>query len=58
MLKALVVSGDEAEAETRLLELFSFGATEIVVSVLPAGTNVESSRLRTLRFLGEFACAL
>ena len=39
MLKSLVVSGDEAEAERRLLELFSFGAGEIMVSILPAGRD-------------------
>lgn len=58
MLKSLVVSGDEEEAGHRLLELFSFGAAEIMVSVLPAGGDPESSRRRTLRFLGEFARTL
>ena len=55
MLKALVVSGDEPEVERRLRELFSFGAAEIMVSVLPAGKDLEACRRRTLRFLGQFA---
>lgn len=58
MLKSLVVSGDEAEAERRLLELFSFGAGEIMVSVLPAGRDPDACRRRTLRFLGELARTL
>ena len=58
MLKALVVSGDEAEAERRLRELFAFGAGEIMASVLPAGGDPAACRQRTLRFLGEFARTL
>ena len=58
MLKALVVSGDEADAERRLLELFSFGPAEIMVSVLPAGKDLDASRQRTLQFLGDFARSL
>ncbi len=58
MLKSLVVSGDEAEAERRLHELFAFGAGEIMVSVLPAGRDPDASRRRTLQFLGEFARTL
>ena len=58
MLKALVVSGDEAAAERRLRELFSFGAAEIMVSVLPVGEDPEACRQRTLKFLGEFARTL
>ena len=41
-----------------LLELFAFGAAEIMVSVLPAGRDPEASRRRTLEFLGEFARTL
>jgi len=58
MLKALVISGDEADAERRLRELFSFGAAELMVSVIPAGSDPDASRRRTLRFLGEFARTL
>ena len=51
-------SGDEAEAERRLQELFAFGAGEIMVSVLPAGRDPDACRQRTLQFLGEFAGTL
>ena len=58
MLESLVVSGDEAEAERRLRELFDFGAGEVMVSVLPAGGDPDACEERTLRFLGEFARTL
>ena len=58
MLESLVVSGDESEAERRLRELFDFGAGEVMVSVLPAGSEPDTCRERTLRFLGEFARTL
>ena len=58
MLRSLVVSGDEAEAERRLQELFAIGAGEIMVSVLPAGRDPDACRQRTLQFLGELAGTL
>lgn len=58
MLHSIVISGDEAEAERRLRELFSFGAAEIMVSVLPAGESPHASKQRTLNFLGTFARSL
>ncbi len=53
MLDAVVLSGSEAQVEEKLMELFSFGATEILVSPITAGDNREASRERTLNLLAR-----
>jgi hypothetical protein len=58
MLRSIVISGKESDAERRLMELFAFGAAEIMVSILPAGRDPATSRRRTLDFLGAFASSL
>jgi hypothetical protein len=58
MIEAVVLSGDESRVAHRLHELFSFGATEILVSPLAAGDNRAASRERTLRLVAEVAAAV
>ena len=53
MLDAVVLSGNEETVEEKLMELFSFGATEILVSPIVAGGNREASRERTLNLLAR-----
>ena len=53
MLDAVVLSGNEDQVEDKLKELFSFGATEILVSPIVAGGNREASRERTLNLLAR-----
>jgi F420-dependent oxidoreductase-like protein len=55
MIEATVLSGDEGLVAERLQELFSFGATEILVSPISAGRNRTASIERTLRLLGQVA---
>ena len=53
MLDAVVLSGNEDQVEEKLMELFSFGATEILVSPITAGGNRKASRERTLNLLAR-----
>jgi F420-dependent oxidoreductase-like protein len=55
MIEAVVLSGDEARIADRLHELFRFGAGEILVSPLVAGSDREASVQRTLRLVAEVA---
>ena len=55
MIETVVLSGDESRVADRLHELFSFGATEILVSPLAAGSDREASLERTLRLVAEAA---
>ena len=58
MIEAVVLSGDESRVADRLHELFSFGATEILVSPLAAGGDRAASLERTLRLVAEVATAV
>jgi F420-dependent oxidoreductase-like protein len=58
MIEAVVMSGDESRVAERLRELFSFGATEILVSPLAAGSDRASSLERTLRLVAEVGTAV
>jgi len=58
MLDAVVLSGDEARVADRLRELFAFGATEILVSPLAAGSDRKASQERTLQLVAEAAKAV
>ena len=58
MIDTVVLSGDKAHVTDRLQELFSYGATEILVSPLAAGTDRASSLERTLRLVAEVATTL
>jgi hypothetical protein len=53
MIEAVVLSGDESHVAERLQELFSFGATEILVSPLAAGSDRAASLERSLRLVAE-----
>jgi F420-dependent oxidoreductase-like protein len=58
MLDAIVLSGDESRVADRLHELFAFGATEILVSPVAAGSDRKASLERTLHLLAEVAKAV
>jgi len=58
MIDAVVLWGNEARVEERLRELLSFGATEVLVSPVAAGSNRTASLDRTMRLLGRTAQAV
>jgi F420-dependent oxidoreductase-like protein len=58
MIDAVVLSGEESRVAERLQELFGFGATEILVSPLAAGSDRAASVERTLRLVAEVAKAV
>jgi alkanesulfonate monooxygenase SsuD/methylene tetrahydromethanopterin reductase-like flavin-dependent oxidoreductase (luciferase family) len=53
MIDAVVLWGDETRVAERLQEMFSFGATEILVSPIGAGQDQTESVHRTMRLLAE-----
>jgi alkanesulfonate monooxygenase SsuD/methylene tetrahydromethanopterin reductase-like flavin-dependent oxidoreductase (luciferase family) len=53
MIETVVMSGNESRVAERLHELFSFGAAEILVSPLAAGSDRAASLERTLRLVAE-----
>ena len=53
MIDTVVMSGEESRVAERLQALFSFGATEILVSPLAAGSDRAASLERTLRLVAE-----
>jgi alkanesulfonate monooxygenase SsuD/methylene tetrahydromethanopterin reductase-like flavin-dependent oxidoreductase (luciferase family) len=55
MIDAVVLSGEESRVADRMQELFAFGATEILVSPLAAGSDRAASVERTLRLVAEVA---
>jgi alkanesulfonate monooxygenase SsuD/methylene tetrahydromethanopterin reductase-like flavin-dependent oxidoreductase (luciferase family) len=57
MIDAGALWGDEAWVADALTGLFALGATEILMSPVPAGTNREASLERTLRLLSQVAQA-
>jgi F420-dependent oxidoreductase-like protein len=58
MIDAVVLSGAESHVAERLQELFAFGATEVLVSPLAAGSDRTASVERTLRLLAQVAKAV
>jgi hypothetical protein len=58
MIEAVVMSGEESRVAERLHELFSFGATEVLVSPLAAGSDRAASLERTLRLVAEVGKAV
>jgi alkanesulfonate monooxygenase SsuD/methylene tetrahydromethanopterin reductase-like flavin-dependent oxidoreductase (luciferase family) len=58
MIEAVVISGDESRVAERLHELFSFGAMEILVSPLAAGSDRTASLERTLQLVAEVGKAV
>lgn len=53
MLDAVVVSGDETQAAKRLEQMFRWGASEIVATVVTVGRSKRKSAERTMRLLAE-----
>ena len=53
MMDAVVLSGDEATVRERLMEMFAYGATELVLSPVVAGSDRNGSLERTLRLVAE-----
>jgi alkanesulfonate monooxygenase SsuD/methylene tetrahydromethanopterin reductase-like flavin-dependent oxidoreductase (luciferase family) len=58
MLDAVVLSGDESRVADRLHELFAFGAAEILVSPVMAGSDRKASQERTLQLVADVAKAV
>lgn len=58
MIDATVLWGKEARVTERLYELLAWGATEILVTPVPAGANRSASLDRTLHLLGHAAQAV
>ena len=58
MIDDVVFWGDETKVAERIQELFSFGATEVLASPLPAGPDRAASLDRTMRLLGQVATAV
>ena len=57
MIESVVLSGSEERVAERVAELFDFGASEIIVSIVAAGPDAAASRERTLALLSELASA-
>jgi F420-dependent oxidoreductase-like protein len=58
MIRATVVSGDEATVRQGLERLLAMGAGELLVSVVHAGADRDASVDRTLRLLGQVSRSL
>jgi F420-dependent oxidoreductase-like protein len=58
MIDAVALWGDEARVSEALAGLFTLGATEILVSPVPAGDDRAASLERTLRLLSQVAQAV
>ena len=58
MIEATAIYGNESEVADKLQELFSMGATEVLVSPVMAGGDPEASRERTLKLLGQVSKSL
>ena len=58
MSDAVALWGDEARVAEAIAGLFALGATEILVSPVPAGDDRAASLERTLRLLSQVAQAV
>jgi F420-dependent oxidoreductase-like protein len=58
MVDAVALSGNEAQVSQQIEQLFSWGATELLASPVPAGGDGAASLDRTLALLGQLARAL
>ena len=58
MIDGLLVHGDETRIGDRLRELLNMGATEIMVTPVPAGDDRAAALDRTLRLVGQVAQSL
>ena len=57
MIDAAVFWGDETKVAERIQEMFSIGATEVLISPIGAGEDQEESIHRTTRLIAELAKA-
>ena len=55
MADAVLVSGDEEQVEKRLLDMFEWGASELIVTVVSAGSDKKASVRRTSKLLARVA---
>ena len=53
MLESVVISGDEAAVAERLEDVFAWGASEVLATVIPVGDSQERSVERTMRLLAQ-----
>ena len=53
MIDGVVLWGSESQVAEKLKGLFSLGATEVMASPMPAGSDPDASRERTLRLLAQ-----
>ena len=58
MIDATALFGDESQVARRLEEMFSFGATEVVVSPVLAGSDRVVSLERTLRLVADVSSSI
>ena len=57
MLDSVVISGDEAAVADRLEEVFAWGASEVLATVIPVGDSEERSAERTMRLLAQVSAS-
>ena len=57
MLDSVVISGDEDAVAARLDEMFEWGVSEVLATVIPAGDDVEASTERTMRVLAKVSAS-
>lgn len=53
MLDSVLLAGDEATVSEKLNGIFSWGASEVLATVIPVGDSPEKSAQRTMRLLAE-----
>ena len=53
MLESVVISGDEAAVAERLEDVFAWGSSEVLATVIPVGDSQERSVERTMRLLAQ-----
>ena len=58
MIEATVLAGNEEKVKERLEGLFDLGATEVLVSVVHAGSDRAASVERTMNLLAEVSGSL
>jgi hypothetical protein len=55
MIDSVVISGDEVAVADRVEEVFGWGASELLVTVIRAGEDMEASEARTLKLLAQLS---
>ena len=57
MVDAVVLSGDEGAVAERLAQIFEWGASEVVATVVPVGDGPQDSEDRTLKLLAQLSAS-